>query len=137
MDPWSRTSSPPADPWNSGASAGAIARPPMMNAGGSTSVEGWLSRTQSPSVASRSSNEEWLPNNGSSPTNSNGNIVGGSTSGKTDPWLSKPVPPPATDPWLNKPTTVADAWQPTAGYDKITAADPWGTGNNIGVSLVG
>lgn len=132
-DPWSIPAPHEArpgivDPWQSSTSnGGAIAKQPMPSAGGH--VEGWLPRTHSPSVASGSSNEGWLQNNGAS----NGNLVGniGGAGIPNDPWLSKghkqaSVP----DPWLNNTSnSVSDAWQPASQAIKTTAAsavsDPW------------
>lgn len=89
----------------------------MPSAGGN--VEGWLPRTHSPSVASGSSTEGWLHNNGAS----NGNLVG-SNGVPIDPWLSKgQKQAPVIDPWLNdKSNPVSDAWQPASQANKTPAA---------------
>lgn len=130
-DPWSIPAPKDAsshragivDPWQSTSNGGAIAKQPMP------SVDSWLPRTHSPSVASGSSNEGWLQNNGAS----NGNLVGNIGAGAVvnDPWLSKgqkqaTVP----DPWLNNTSNpVSDAWQPASQANKVTSAsavsDPW------------
>lgn len=136
-DPWSQTSSTsPVDPWQS-PSAGATAMRPT----GTASVESWLSRTQSPSAASGSSNEGWLHNNGSAPIGTNGNTILNMPA-TVDPWLSK-SPPQPIDPWLNKAQPlVADPWQsPNTnlnGHQMISAplADPWtGPTPTMGVCL--
>uniref|UniRef100_A0A0K8TPB8 Putative equilibrative nucleoside transporter protein n=1 Tax=Tabanus bromius TaxID=304241 RepID=A0A0K8TPB8_TABBR len=128
-DPWSRTSSPPVDPWQA---------PPRPNVsvGGSlaSANEPWLPhRTQSPSVASGSSTEGWLQNN-STPTSAlNGNV---SSAISSDPWLPKPASVPLTtstppvDPWLvvdpsqNAPIPV-DPWRPKSTTTVSTSNDPW------------
>lgn len=140
IDPWARTASPTVDPWQPTASN--QNRPTLSAATGNNSnVDGWLPRTQSPSVASGSSNEGWLQNNGSTPTNGNGAV--------TDPWLSKgqpqPQQQPKPDPWLNSSTPVSDAWQPVAANNPNSSAgsngtaavvDPWTPkANNMGVRI--
>lgn len=127
-DPWGMPSGPapthtisppPADPWKPTSNGGAISKQPSASAG--SNVEEWLSRTQSPSVASGSSNESgWLQNNGAS----NGNVSGA----PTDPWLNKPAPlPTGNDPWRKggSPQPAPDAWQPAAGKGAPGLADPW------------
>lgn len=136
IDPWGRTASPIVDPWQPSASN--QTRP--TTTGNNSNADGWLPRTQSPSVASGSSNEGWLQNNGSTPTN--GNAVG-----TNDPWLAKgqPQQQPKSDPWLNSSTPVNDAWQPVGANNSNTIAgsngtatstDPWTPkSNNMGVSI--
>lgn len=124
-DPWSipaphdaSSRSTHVDPWQSTSNGGAIAKQPMPSAGGH--VDGWLPRTHSPSVASGSSNEGWLQNNGVS----NGNLVG-NIAAASDPWLTKaPKQAVVPDPWLNNAThSVSDAWQPTSqANEKHTAS---------------
>ncbi|XP_059615267.1 epsin-2 [Phlebotomus argentipes] len=99
-DPWSRTSSPPVDPWSPVAGAGAAALPPKSDS------PKWLSRNESPSVASGSSNEGWL---NTPQGTSNGNLTTGS------------------DPWTTKKPTASDPWHTGSGVPEKTAppADPW------------
>lgn len=105
-DPWAQPNTPPSDPWNGSAGAGAIAKP-------SNPLDGWLPRTHSPSIVSVASND---------PSN--------------DPWLSKPHPPRPdhTDPWQNKPISAVSlegAWSQSA----VKPADPWTpSANNVSVS---
>lgn len=139
-DPWSHTSSSPVDPWHSPvAGGGAVAGAAAVRPGGTASVESWLSRTQSPSAASGSSNEGWLQN-GSTPTNGamNGNIA---QVMPADPWLTSKPPPPAIDPWLSKSQPLGDPWQsPNINSNGQThappLADPWtGPSPNMGVNI--
>ncbi|GAB0089959.1 epsin-1 [Sergentomyia squamirostris] len=129
-DPWSRTSSPPADPWSP--VAGAAALPLKSN------PDGWLSRNESPSVASGSSTEGWL--NTPQSTTTNGNLTGGG--GSSDPWSAKKQP--LSDPWQTSasiPEKVAppssDPWQLThkdssnLNNDLTTnTIDPWAPAHN-------
>ncbi|XP_055701303.1 epsin-1 isoform X4 [Phlebotomus papatasi] len=121
-DPWSRTSSPPVDPWSP--VAGAAAPPPKP--------DGWLSRNESPSVASGSSNEGWL-NNPQPTATSNGNLS------SSDPWSAKKAP--VSDPWgangggQEKMPPPADPWQThrdtsNSNSDLATSVDPWSPAHN-------
>lgn len=103
-------------------------------------VEGWLSRTQSPSVTSGSSTEGWLQNGATPQKATNGN----STMQSIDPWLTKSEPPsiaPPSDPWLGKSSVLDDPWQTTGGlnsnkndFDSAPiSSDPWAPIANIGV----
>lgn len=123
-DPWALTTSPPVDPWNP-----VQARPaPPIGGAGTSNVEHWLSRTQSPSVNSSSSAEGWLQNNG---TASNSTPNGNLHNPPVDPWLSKPLAqPPAQDSWLKTSAPGPDAWGSAAGNieSKPSSAgppDPW------------
>ncbi|XP_055911769.1 epsin-2 isoform X2 [Eupeodes corollae] len=143
-DPWSGTSSPQIDPWH--------ANVPKTSGGAAGGAEGWLTqRTQSPSVASGSSNEGWLQSN----ILSNGTMNGNSSSSLSDPWLSKTAvagatsaaPPPSlpmplvqntssgsVDPWLPgeeakslEKTSLGpeDPWAPKAQPIPSNNGDPW------------
>lgn len=125
------------DPWQSTSNGGAIAKQPMPSSGGHVEA-GWIPRTHSPSVASGSSNEGWLHNNGATNGNLVGNVGGGAVA--NDPWLSKGLKQATVpDPWLNSTSnSVSDAWQPASQANKPTAAsavsDPWApTSAQIGV----
>lgn len=107
------------DPWQSTSNGGAIAKQPMPSTGGHG--DGWLPRTHSPSVASGTSNDGWLHNNGATNGNLVGNIGGGG--GINDPWLSKGKQAAVPDPWLNNTSnSVSDAWQPTSQASKTITA---------------
>lgn len=130
-DPWGRAS-PATDPWNT--NTGAISRqPPNLSQPGASNTENWVARNHSPSVASGSSNEDWLQAYAAAAAvgaNGNGNVPSNAPQ-LSDPWLSKPPQKPEQpDPWLSKaPETNTDAWQPT----KSAVVDPWAPSTNIGV----
>lgn len=124
-DPWARTTSPSADPWNP------VSRPAPPIAGASN-VESWLSRTQSPSVSSGgASAEAWLQSNGAAPNN----VLNGNQP-IADPWLSKPAQQPVQDSWLKSSTPTNDTWQPPNAESKgASNGDPWAPAANMGVNL--
>nr|XP_017009517.2 epsin-1 isoform X3 [Drosophila takahashii] len=115
-DPWSGTSSPQVDPWNPSAAPRTImgAGVPMSSAplGGAAGNDAWGGRTQSPSVASGSSNEGWLQTNGNANQNGRG---------------ATPAGPPAEG-WLIKSTAVGAlgaAPVSHAANNGSSSADPW------------
>ncbi|XP_055689286.1 epsin-2 isoform X2 [Lutzomyia longipalpis] len=117
-DPWSRTSSPPVDPWCPVSKGAAASLPPKP--------DGWLSRNESPSIASGSSNEGWL--NTPQQLASNGNVSG-------DPWSAKKSSP--NDPWKTEQEkgTSSDPWQTykdssNSNSDQAASVDPWSPGHN-------
>ncbi|XP_034480645.1 epsin-1 isoform X2 [Drosophila innubila] len=139
-DPWAGNASPQVDPWHpsaaprtimsAGVPLGAAAQAPL-----GTPNDAWGLRTQSPSVASGSSNEGWLQTNGNASANQNGARAAAPAPG--DAWLTKSTagvglataPPPqrvatngsSADPWLSEtqPAVAAAAAAPAA------PADPW------------
>ncbi|KRG05753.1 uncharacterized protein Dmoj_GI12871, isoform B [Drosophila mojavensis] len=142
-DPWSgAAASPHVDPWHpaaaprtimsAGVPLGAGAQAPPQALGGPG--DAWGLRTQSPSVASGSSNEGWLQTNGNA--NQNGRIA---APAPADAWLTKTAvspglaaAPPTThaasnggsaDPWLSESQPAAAA-APAASADPWTAAQP-------------
>ncbi|XP_041564455.1 epsin-1 isoform X3 [Drosophila elegans] len=139
-DPWSGTSSPPVDPWHPSATSRTImgAGVPMSAApmGGAPGNDAWGGRTQSPSVASGSSNEGWLQTNGNANQNGRGATPAGPPA---EGWLIKstatgslgaaPVNHAANngsssaDPWLAEPSASAAGGAAAAGL-----ADPWAAG---------
>ncbi|XP_016990928.1 epsin-1 isoform X4 [Drosophila rhopaloa] len=139
-DPWSGTSSPQVDPWHPSATPRTILGTgvPMSAApmGGATGNDAWGGRTQSPSVASGSSNEGWLQTNGNANLNGRGATPAGPPA---EGWLIKPTTAgplgaapvnhaanngssPA-DPWLAEPAAPAPLGAAAAGL-----ADPWAAG---------
>ncbi|XP_030572413.1 epsin-1 isoform X2 [Drosophila novamexicana] len=115
-DPWAGAASPHVDPWHPSAaprtimSAGvplgaAAAQAQPLAAPG----DAWGLRTQSPSVASGSSNEGWLQTNGNA--SQNGRM---------------PAPAPV-DAWLTKSTASAALAAPPTKYaaSNGSSADPW------------
>ncbi|XP_017039589.1 epsin-2 isoform X4 [Drosophila ficusphila] len=140
-DPWSGTSSPQVDPWNPSAAPRTImgAGVPMSAAppvGGAAGNDAWGARTQSPSMASGSSNEGWLQTNGNANQNGRGATPAGAPA---EGWLIKsnavgalgaaPVNHAANngsssaDPWLAEPAAPA-----TGGAGASGLADPWAAG---------
>ncbi|ALC43307.1 lqf, partial [Drosophila busckii] len=143
-DPWSGSASNtpiPADPWHPASAPRTImsAGVPLGAAAAATPQPGdaWGMRTQSPSVASGSSNEGWLQTNGNAQQN------GARAAAPVDAWLSKSAASPALaaapaaratsngssgDPWLAEtPAAPADPWaggQP-AGAGTGALDDPW------------
>lgn len=100
----------PADPWSSRATASpALADPwvpslhkPATSASPALRMDTWNTRTQSPSITSNSSVENWEAGAGLRSVTTNGNAS------TVDPWLAKNANP--ADPWTsNKP---ADPWSP-------------------------
>nr|XP_036670635.1 epsin-1 isoform X4 [Drosophila suzukii] len=139
-DPWSGTSSPQVDPWNPSAAPRTImgAGVPMSSAplGAAAGNDAWGGRTQSPSVASGSSNEGWLQTNGNANQNGRGATPAGAPA---EGWLIKstavgalgaaPVSHAASngsssaDPWLAEPAASAAGGAAAGGL-----ADPWAAG---------
>ncbi|XP_017066740.1 epsin-2 isoform X3 [Drosophila eugracilis] len=140
-DPWSGTPTPQVDPWNPSAAPRTImgAGVPMNAAplGGAAGNDAWGGRTQSPSVASGSSNEGWLQTNGNANQNGRGATPAGAAA---EPgWLIKstavgalgaaPVNHAANngsssaDPWLAEPAVPA-----AGGAGAGSLADPWAAG---------
>ncbi|XP_016955799.1 epsin-1 isoform X4 [Drosophila biarmipes] len=139
-DPWSGTSSPQVDPWNPSAAPRTImgAGVPMSSAplGAAAANDAWGARTQSPSVASGSSNEGWLQTNGNANQNGRGATPAGAPA---EGWLIKstavgalgaaPVSHAANngsssaDPWLAEPAASAAGGAAAPGL-----ADPWAAG---------
>ncbi|XP_064539878.1 epsin-1 isoform X8 [Drosophila montana] len=115
-DPWAGAASPHVDPWHPSAaprtimSAGvplgaAAAQAQPLAAPG----DAWGLRTQSPSVASGSSNEGWLQTNGNASQNGR---------------MAAPAP---VDAWLTKSTASAALAAPPTKYaaSNGSSADPW------------
>ncbi|XP_041450526.1 epsin-1 isoform X4 [Drosophila obscura] len=142
-DPWSGTSSPQVDPWHPSAAPRTImgAGVPMSSAmggpsgmGATASGDAWGLRTQSPSVASGSSNEGWLQTNGNANQNGRGATPAGGAPfealmSRTTAGSALAAAPPANnhagingsasaDPWLAEP----------AGAAAMVPADPWTLG---------
>jgi len=140
-DPWAGNSSPQVDPWHAptaprtimsaGVPLGATAaQAPLGNSG-----EAWGMGTQSPSLASGSSNEGWLQTNGNA--SQNDGRAAAPASAPVDAWLTKStagvglamaVPPhrvatngSSVDPWLSESQTAA----PVAAAAPPVSADPW------------
>ncbi|KAH8378590.1 hypothetical protein KR009_000088 [Drosophila setifemur] len=141
-DPWSGTSSPQVDPWHPSAAPRTImgAGVPMSSAPVQAVNEAWGGRTQSPSVASGSSNEGWLQTNGNASQNGRGATPAGGA--PIDAWLAKSsaggalAAAPVNHQATNNGRTSADAWLgdpagAAAGGGGATAlipADPWAGG---------
>nr|NP_001261526.1 liquid facets, isoform H [Drosophila melanogaster]NP_001261529.1 liquid facets, isoform K [Drosophila melanogaster]NP_729268.2 liquid facets, isoform C [Drosophila melanogaster]AAN12042.2 liquid facets, isoform C [Drosophila melanogaster]AGB94221.1 liquid facets, isoform H [Drosophila melanogaster]AGB94224.1 liquid facets, isoform K [Drosophila melanogaster] len=137
-DPWSGTSSPQVDPWNPSAAPRTIlgAGVPMTSAPLGAGNDAWGARTQSPSVASGSSNEGWLQSNGNANQNGRGATPAGPPA---EGWLIKstavgalgaaPINHAAnngsssSDPWLAEPAASA-----AGGAAAVGLADPWAPG---------
>nr|AAF05113.1 Liquid facets [Drosophila melanogaster] len=137
-DPWSGTSSPQVDPWNPSAAPRTIlgAGVPMTSAPLGAGNDAWGARTQSPSVASGSSNEGWLQSNGNANQNGRGATPAGPPA---EGWLIKSTAVGAlgaaplnhaanngsssSDPWLAEPAASA-----AGGAAAVGLADPWAPG---------
>lgn len=87
--------------------------------------DAWALRTQSPSVASGSSTEGWLQNNGMN-GNANGSIAAATNA---DPWLAKPTAAPLVP--SNNASSSQDAWLTDNNRTRpaqtaaAALADPW------------
>ncbi|XP_023161599.2 epsin-1 isoform X3 [Drosophila hydei] len=137
-DPWAgAAASPHVDPWHpaaaprtimsAGVPLGAAAQAPPQPI--SATGDAWGLRTQSPSLASGSSNEGWLQTNGNA--NQNGRIA---APAPVDAWLTKTAVSPVL---AAAPTTThaasngssGDPWlsevQPAAAAAPAASADPW------------
>ncbi|KAL7733206.1 hypothetical protein ACLKA6_004715 [Drosophila palustris] len=138
-DPWAGNASPQVDPWHSssaprtimsaGVPLGAAAQAPPLG----SSNDAWGLRTQSPSVASGSSNEGWLQTNG----NASQNGARAAAPAPVDAWLTKSTagvglaaaaPPQrvatngsSADPWLSETQPAV----PAAAAAPAASADPW------------
>ncbi|XP_017137294.1 epsin-1 isoform X3 [Drosophila miranda] len=139
-DPWSGTSSPQVDPWHPSAAPRTImgAGVPMTSAmggplgmGATASGDAWGLRTQSPSVASGSSNEGWLQTNGNANQNGRGATPAGggpfeALMTRTTAGSALAAAPPANSHAGNNGSASADPWlAEPAGAAAIAPADPW------------
>ncbi|XP_068142418.1 epsin-2 isoform X3 [Drosophila tropicalis] len=152
VDPWAtpapRAPSQLSDPWAGGNAASAQVDPwhpsaaprTIMGAGvpisSAPSNDAWGMRTQSPSVASGSSNEGWLQTNGNANQNGRGATPGvgaAAAAAPIDAWLTKSTAvsalaaAPVT---TNNGSTTADPWlaEQASAPAQATSADPWASG---------
>ncbi|BFF97786.1 epsin-1 [Drosophila madeirensis] len=140
-DPWSGTSSPQVDPWHP--SAAPRTGVPMSSAisGAVAPGDAWGLRTQSPSVASGSSNEGWLQTNGNANQNGRGATPAGGAPfealmTRTNAGSALAAAAPANNHAGNNGSASADPWlAEPAGAAAMAPADPWTLGAPVQPAL--
>ncbi|XP_034121853.1 epsin-1 isoform X3 [Drosophila guanche] len=144
-DPWSGTSSPQVDPWHPSAAPRTImgAGVPISSAMGGAVAPGdaWGLRTQSPSVASGSSNEGWLQTNGNANQNGRGATPAGGAPfealmTRTNAGSALAAAASASNHAGNNGSASADPWlAEPAGAAAMAPADPWTLGAPVQPAL--